>query len=226
MFDWDDTLCPSWFLKQVSASKDEIEGPIDERSPHFEALAGLAKSIEHTLRAARTLGRVVIVTLAMRGWVHRSSRLYLPGLDLENLLYSLDIPIFYARETVSRRHVDTAELEGGVDLTTIAKMKVMSKVLRRLSRKSIAWTNIISIGDSNQERDAITEFLWSYDEDTQRNVLCKTVKFFEKPSVEVLEAELAILRRFLNPMVSCSEDFDLHIEDCNDVWSPDADSTA
>merc|ERR1712070_941592 len=53
---------------------------------------------EFVLRKALTLARVAIVTLSMAPWVPFSASRYLPGIDIEELLAELDIPVYYSRK--------------------------------------------------------------------------------------------------------------------------------
>lgn len=63
------------------------------------------------------------------------------------------------------------------------------------------------------ERDAITELLWSHGQDSERMSCCKTVKLMDEPSAEQLHAELVLLDRFLRNMAEHAEDFDVVMDD-------------
>merc|ERR1711972_850456 len=179
-------------------------------SAFHEALARLAETVQALLRAARALGRVGIVTLSSRPWVLTSSK-YLPGINFEQLLKELEIPVVYARECVPMRNISKAEVEEGVSVYTIMKRAAMVKVLKKLYRKN-PWRNIISIGDSTIERDALKELLWSHEQDSDSLTPCKTVKLMEEPSCEQLTAELLLLRLWLPAMVLHREDFDVTMD--------------
>lgn len=105
IFDWDDTLFPtSYVTGEVlpSISGGETFPQLPKSSPFYKPLAELAHLVEYVLRAARALARVAIVTLSMSPWVPFSAIRYLPGLDIEELLLELDIPVYYSRGSYDR----------------------------------------------------------------------------------------------------------------------------
>jgi hypothetical protein len=224
IFDWDDTLFPTWFISEVvipctdnsetrPAGQSRWDQPLPEDSPFAEVLRKHATTIEETLRSARSVGRVGIVTLSQRPWVQSSASRYLPDFDLDPLLEELQIPVIYARECVARQMVSRAEQmqEEGVNVMTIAKQAAMLKALKKLYGKK-PWKNVISIGDSIVERDAITDVLWSRD-DLESPPCCKTVKLVEDPSMEQLRAELVLLGMWLHSMAAHGEDFDVVMDE-------------
>jgi hypothetical protein len=137
-------------------------------------------------------------------------------MELEEVLQELDIPVIYARECTRRPMMKRAQKEEGVNALTIAKQAAMLKALKTLYGKN-PWRNVISIGDSIEERDAITEVLWTHAERHAKGLEklphCKTVKLMEEPSVEELGAELQLLSMWLRPMAAHCEDFALTMED-------------
>merc|ERR1719469_1196035 len=78
------------------------------------------------------------------------------------------------------------------------------------------WKNVMSIGDSIVERDAIKELLWNHAEG-DLDPCCKTVKLMEEPSAEQLGAELLLLGSWLRSMASYSEDFDVTMDDTEET---------
>merc|ERR1719422_2065430 len=105
------------------------------------------------------MGEVGIVTLGRDPWVKQSASQFLPDLDLEALLHELNIPVVYARNCMTARHAKHRN-EGGVNLYTMAKILAMKKVLKKFHRRGGRNDNVISIGDSDVERDAVKELLW------------------------------------------------------------------
>lgn len=225
IFDWDDTLFPTWFVSEVvlpclaedSRSPTTTGSPLPDDCPFLEALNQHAVVVGDLLRSASAVGRVSIVTLSQRPWVVNSAKRFLPGLHLEELLKELRIPIVYARESIKRPMVCLAEVEEGVNVFSVAKQRAMAKALKKLYGKA-PWRNIISIGDSRIERDAIKELIWGVElpESNIRPPCCKTVKLMEEPSLEQLGAELGLLRSWLRTMVSYSEDFDVVVDNSED----------
>jgi hypothetical protein len=220
IFDWDDTLFPTWFVSEVvvpclptNTSSDSV---LPDDSPFAEALVRHAHIVRQLLSTAREIGRVGIVTLAQRPWVLSSARRFWPGIDFKQILQDLEIPIIYARECLRKPVISQAKEEEGVNIFTIAKQAAMIKVLKKLYGKR-PWTNIISIGDSIVERDAITELLWGHDQESDRTPRCKTVKLMEEPSTEQLGAELVLLCKWLRSLASHQEDFDVVMDDSEEM---------
>lgn len=222
IFDWDDTLLPTWYLQdKVSPSlpANAREATVPKDSPFYEMLATHASTVKAMLTLARAVGQVAIVTLALRPWVLTSAERFLPGLDIPELLSRLGIPVYYAREHVKRPDACLAQVEEGVDIFTVAKRATMIKCLRKLSRKrKSARMNVISVGDSLAEKDAIKEVLWNMcDEGMLATPVCKTVKFVYQPSAQQLGDELQLLAMWLRQMAGHGEDFDINMEDPEDL---------
>jgi len=227
IFDWDDTLFPTWFVSEVvlPCMPEEHRGergqqslePLPSDSAFTETLTQHAVYVRQLLYTAREIGRVGIVTLSQRPWVLSCALRYLPGIDFEQILRELQIPVIYARECVKRSMLATADVEEGVNILTLAKQAAMKKALKKLYGKDGVWHNIISIGDSVVERDAIKELLWSQEEESVKPLLCKTVKLMEEPSVEQLGAEMMLLSMWLRAMASHNEDFDIVMDDSQET---------
>merc|ERR1712241_112140 len=114
IFDWDDTLFPTWFVSEVvmpclppGAAKSDVSLPED--SPFYEALAKHGRTVRSLLTSARAIGRVGLVTLAQRPWVLSSAHRFLPGVDFKQILKDLDIPVIYARECLRRPMISQAK---------------------------------------------------------------------------------------------------------------------
>jgi len=208
IFDWDDTLLPTWHLVEVvRPCIPDWEGGLEPDSPFRASLQEHARTIRKALTAARAVAHVVIVTLAMRPWVDNSAKKYLPDLDLPGLLAALEIPVYYAREHVSKSEL--RKEEEGVDMLVIAKRNAMCKCLKRFRKKIGAdIKNVVCIGDSVAEHNAIQEVLWSFDE----GALCKTVKLASDPSLVQLMDELELLIPHFQSMVSYEEDLHINME--------------
>jgi len=225
LFDWDDTLFPTWFITEVvipcvprNKTNDDAKSDQEalKETPYFNPLRCHADTVVEVLRTARSLGRVGIVTLSQRPWVQSSAEQYFPSLDFRAILKDLEIPIIYARECVRRPMISQAEVEEGVNIFTVAKQNAMLKALKKLYGKSKPWKNVISIGDSIVERDALKEILWCNSSD-EEDPHCKTVKLMEDPSVEQLGAELVLLNVWLQSMALHKADFDVMMDDTEET---------
>mmetsp|Transcript_82201 Transcript_82201/g.233027 ORF Transcript_82201/g.233027 Transcript_82201/m.233027 type:complete len:284 (+) Transcript_82201:122-973(+) len=228
IFDWDDTLFPTWFLQSVvlpcTPGHGVREAYLPDDSPFNHMLAAHASTLRAVLTVARALGQVAIVTLAMRPWVLTSAKRFLPGLDLAELLGRLDISVFYARENIKRADACLAQIEEGVDVFTVAKRATMLKCLRKsFGKKLVASSrssriNVISVGDSIAEKDAIKEVLWTAAERWPgESPFCKTVKLDYQPTMHHLGDQLQLLALWLERMVVHTEDFDISMDNPEDV---------
>lgn len=213
LFDWDDTLFPTWFVREVvRPCVPESEGADGVRGSCFaQRLAEHARNVEALLRTARSIGRVGIVTLAARPWVFDSAEKYLLGINFPQLLDDLQIPVIYARDCVRSRSARYLLKEDGVSVPTIAKQAAMLKALKKLHGRKSGWKNIISIGDSVVERDAIKDLLWGLTE----SPLCKTVKMAEDPNLDQMAAQQTVLRSWLAQMALHPEDFDFDMDEAD-----------
>jgi hypothetical protein len=220
IFDWDDTLLPTWYLKEVvdRCLPEAATASIPDDSHFKHLLTKHAMSIRDILVAATRMGKVAIVTLAQRGWVENSAMKYLPDLDLPNLLHELKIPVYYAREHVTRREKLLARIEEGVDLNTVAKANAMSKCIRKICcskrNRSVSNVSVTAVGDSIAEADALKEVMWGLD---GVGTLCKTVKLLEEPNLETLGMELSILASWLPHIVSHRDDVDIDLAEASDT---------
>lgn len=217
IFDWDDTLFPTWFITEVvQPCLADPQGDLPEDSAFGEPLLRHAQAVKSVLEAARACGRVGLVTLAQNPWVLTSAGKFLPGLDFEELLASLDMPIIYARECLKKHMIAQGQQDDGLCLWTLSKQAAMKKMLKKLYGRR-AWINVLSIGDSTTERTAITELLWSTPEDSAgRAPCCKTIKLMEDPSVEQLSTQLIMLSMWMQHLSQHTSDFDVSMDDSDE----------
>lgn len=217
LFDWDDTLFPTWFITEVvMPCLPDPQANLPHDSPFVDQLAYHAQAMKAMLEAARAAGLVGIVTLAQRPWVLNSAAKYLPGIDFEEVLQELQIPVIYARECLKPHIVQQAAKEEGICLWTMAKQAAMKKVLKKLYGKA-PWCNVLSVGDSVIERDAITEVMWGHENGSGMSPSCKTVKLMEEPSVEQLQAQLMLLSMWISRLAHQASDFDIAMDDSEDT---------
>jgi len=215
VFDWDDTLFPTWHICNVvlpcMPGQCLMGGEaLEPDSPFYASLAAHARIIESALREASTLGHVAIVTLGLTTWVPQSAAKWLPMLDIDTLVEELGIQVVYARDCIKQRHVAMSQHDEGVNLYTIAKMKGMAKVFRRHRKRGGFKSNVICMGDSHFEHDAVKDLLWGIAEEMpSMNPLCKTLRFMTDPSLNELGLQLECLVKFMQPMAARREDFDL-----------------
>jgi hypothetical protein len=199
IFDWDDTLCPTWWSSSASGHDGDGDVRLDI-DLHREELREHAAAVEQILRAARSVAQLGIVTLAKREWFNSSSRRLFPDLDIAALFAELGIFVHCA--VVTRRCYDTER--DSMQPCILAKKKSMSKCLQQLYRGNQDRWNVTSVGDSKIEQNALHLLLT----DHARSSVCKTVKFTPDPTLQTLTSQLESLTPHIPRIASYPRDFD------------------
>ncbi|KEP67336.1 UNVERIFIED_CONTAM: hypothetical protein HHA_223870 [Hammondia hammondi] len=166
IFDWDDTLLCTTFLNACCHTRN-WQPAFDE---HIQKIERHAKDL---LELAMRFGRVFIITNAVEGWVEHSSQKYLPGL----------VPLLQKAPIISARNRFEAVFPGEYHQW---KVQAFLEVRRQLNREII--TNLISVGDSVIEMDAVHVMGKEFSQ-----ALVKTVKLRENPSPEELAKQLEVV---------------------------------
>ena len=165
IFDWDDTLlCTSYLnMKPESASSPTVQ-------KHLLAVSTTASLLIET---AMRFGQTFIITNAMKGWVEYSATKYIPSL----------LPTLKKIRVISARSEHETKYPG---LYHEWKIQAFLAVQKEMSSHII--TNLVSLGDSTIEMDAVhvmgNEFA---------QALIKTVKFRETPTPEELAKQLELV---------------------------------
>ncbi|CAK0876595.1 unnamed protein product [Prorocentrum cordatum] len=159
IFDWDDTLFPTTFVKHdlgLSVRhhlKDQALSP-QKMLRVQTALAKAAGAAGQLLRLANERGKVVIVTLARSPWVTDSCRYFYPGIG--ELIEKLNIQIVYARDGEQIDYSKVSNMAQSQFETFWAETKGMaiSEALGEFysQYEGQSWKNVISLGDSHFER--------------------------------------------------------------------------
>jgi len=209
-FDWDDTLLPTGAIRRAGLEPGEMPEEVkDELRAH-------AQLVLRVLTAASSCGRVGIVTLAKRPWVQFSMDSYLIGIDWEQELRALDIPVIYARETLGKYQRRQVVNEEGVDFFVASKAAAMGRLVKKWYRGGEI-RNLISIGDSSTEAEAARQTAWCRDESVQ----VKTVKFPDEPAtIGLLGQELQELMCWFSTLTVHKEDFDVQLYELREPGSP------
>jgi hypothetical protein len=214
IFDWDDTLLPTTYIKHVVGPKT-MEGNLLKESPFLDKFRTHAKVVEEILRAASKVAHVAIVTLATEWWVEHSSDHYLPGLDLPSLLSELDMAVYSADR---QSPMVKAYALSGRDPSKVAKKVAMGKLLRKIYNGSDAAWNVLSVGDSEIERDAIKECCSTECKGSKKQAICKTIKVSDCLPVADLTKELQTLMPNLRQLAAEDADFDRTIANMSSSW--------
>ena len=195
IFDWDDTLlCTGWLRSRGYSLKDNMP-PTQEMLDACEKLAKVAWDL---LTSAIQLGRVIIITNAMNQWVEKSCALFMPRL----LPIISGIPIISAQARY--RHFS--------HLPVVWKEKAFfdEVVVRIALRPHDGRFNVISIGDGIPEQEAMRSFSragYYLAVDT----LTKSIKLMDCPDPDILISQLEHVTASLDSLALHSESFDLKI---------------
>jgi len=197
IFDWDDTLCPTSWMRSVENSA----------AGHSLKLALHVGRVEQVLRAARSFGYVEIVTLANKQWLEQTTKfLKIGSLDLQELFKELDIRVNYAQ-------VRTAKTQAFVPQEAIhAKKAAMSSVLDRHYGDSVkARVHVLSFGDQETEAIALQEVLKEAWTKSWQRPVCKVLRVPPEPDLQDLGQNLQKILTHLPALVRVDADLDLHI---------------
>lgn len=207
IFDWDDTLCPSTWMRDQNRGQDQRSRYSKRNSEQTkQQLKTLSDQVIRLLQLARIFGRVVMVTNARRPWVHTSCANLLPDVHAQ----LKNVPIFYAMEHVveTDRTVQGQELADYLTRTKASAMK--SAVGEYYSRyPGQSWKNIISLGDAFFEHDAIRQVTADHQASQPKKIRTKTIKLLEGPTIDGLIIQLSIVESWLKKVVEADLDVDI-----------------
>lgn len=201
IFDWDDTLVPThWFGTVMRPSLVRV--PF---SAYHEALAAHALLVEETLRTAKQVGIVDIVTMANKEWLDMTiGYLKVGGVDLAALLQELDIKVYFAE-------VPDVAPDGG-DRSVCAKKVCMTELINnRYKGQTRAQWNVTSIGDQETEAIALRQVCKDNQKKLWRKPVCKTVLLPKEPMIDDLGRTLQILIPQLGSLVKKADDLDTSV---------------
>jgi len=192
ILDWDDTMVPTTWLQNQGLLADGSEPDREQRMD----LGKATRYVERTLRKARQLGTVVVITNADVGWVHLSCRRYLPSL----IPLMEGVKVLSARSTYEPWGVSSPlEWKCLAFDEVIAPFPAAAKTIDGKSKRCV-----VSVGDSKHERAALRH-------NTQGLADCqaKSVKFIQKPSLLQLVYQHDILSDMLKEVVEYEGNLDL-----------------
>jgi len=162
VFDWDDTLFPTYFLEHESGldcklSPDQQIHMTGDQLRSAQAKIEECEAVaESLLRCAQNFGRVFIVTLSSRDLLQKRCQAWYPR--VWQLLKDSRITFVYAIElhrsilTPSQRKMQMSEFP--TSHWAFVKGKAIAKEMDHFysQYEGQTWKNVISIGDSNFER--------------------------------------------------------------------------
>jgi len=222
--DWDDTLFPTtelfdqWHLSSRFESwkdmelSDEQEGLLTQWRGVLQQYLSLVCSLTE---------RCIILTNAMRPWVDRCIDRFAP--NLRPFFDSTDrLRVIYARELLEtkrssrpvRKAIDDEQFAWKEDLDehlTQAKFKAMLGETKEFYSRypQQTWKNIVSVGDSKYERNAIQELVFQRNSPQRELVRVKSIMTPVEPSLTNLTYRLRLALVLWSAYVQHDGDLDL-----------------
>jgi hypothetical protein len=213
--DWgagDDSILPTSFLAHRQVRLEDGLKNLDQ--PAIQALAELdAMAVKMIAKAVELAHHVTIVTNAEERWIEQSSEKFLPGVcaalrqvsvvsarsKYERTYPSADM----WKKTEFREQVEAmySKLDGREeDAAASADFALCA------SPDAVAM-NVISIGDSEYERDA----MWAA-KGAHSGLIVKTIKLMNAPTVHALTLQLNTVTSSLEHIVGSLESLDLKLQ--------------
>jgi len=181
IFDWDDTVLPSSWVQEQGLRLDDESYLSEWQEAELTEMATIASE---TLRVAKRLGTVVLVTNAERGWIELSCQKFMPSLaaSLEG------VNLLSARTTYERPDV-ASPFEWKLRAFESELDRIFGDVMgSEASSETYGRKNIISLGDSAHEREALIHATSQIP-----NCRTKSLKFVERPDIEQLRKQHALI---------------------------------
>lgn len=207
IFDWDDTLCPStWLRKNAKFDKGRVQTRLNSKAK--KEMQMLADQVINLLFVAQQLGKVIMVTNARRPWVATSCKSFLPTVwpVLQH------VPVTYAMESIEEMHADGFDMQGD-NVLTETKARAMKVAVSDFYSRYVnqSWKNIVSIGDAFFEHDAIRQVTQERLEKMADGKRCrtKTIKLLEGPTISGIVVQLNIIENWLRKVVQADYDVDI-----------------
>mmetsp|Transcript_29646 Transcript_29646/g.84700 ORF Transcript_29646/g.84700 Transcript_29646/m.84700 type:complete len:464 (+) Transcript_29646:85-1476(+) len=187
IFDWDDTLLCSSFLR--AHVRDEDKGLPKSARPHFRSIEATAVRL---LGLAAQRGHCIIVTNAVEGWVEHSAAKYVPGL----------CEALGAVRIVSARSAHGEQMPGQERQWKAEAFRAVCRQFAGEGRR----LNLTVIGDSEMEMGAARAIRQEFE-----HVLVKTVKLQELPSPEDLSKELAVVSQKFEKILAAPRELSISL---------------
>jgi hypothetical protein len=227
VFDWDDTLCPShWIRANRPALQFFSPAPND---PKFQKPLGeVADIVCNILNSAAELGQIVIVTNAQVNWVQASCQNFLPkvgpviekhncGIVYARASFELDPPSpVGGKQAPGQRFEYNGNANCPQTWKECAFRGELHKFYSRYANQS--WKNVISVGDQVCEHAACKKIVSQRPAETRkRKCRVKTVKLLEDPTIEDLVAQLHVVQQWFRGIVAYDGNLDVDLGEDDDT---------
>jgi len=227
VFDWDDTLCPSHWIRSNRPNLHYFH-PCPNNPRYKKPLLELSEVVCNVLRLAAEIGTVVIITNAQVNWVETSAKNFMPSVS--PLLQQLKCNIVYARAVFEMDLAGTSpkgrpkqsnfEYNYNANIPQQWKEVAFYGELSRFYSKYQAqsWKNIVSIGDQCCERDACNIAARQRPNNvSKKKSRVKTLKLLEEPSIEDLTAQLHVVHQWLTGIVMYDGDLEVDLSEDDEI---------
>jgi len=184
VFDWDDTLLCTSYL--VSKGNNRLPRHVEQY------LCSTQQVARRLLERALQSGHTFIITNAQNGCVEQSAAKWAPGL----------LPVLLKVRVISARSKYESQFPCQVSKW---KVEAFLDVQRKLN--SQISTNLISIGDSMFEMDAVHVMAKQFD-----TAVIKTIKLRENPSPEALYKQLDLVSQRFECIIDNARNLKISLE--------------
>ena len=217
IFDWDDTLCPSHWIR-INRPALQYFQPCPN-DPRFKVpLENLSDQVIKVLRASCAIAKTIILTNAQVTWVEVSCKNFMPR--VWPVIQELGIDIVYARQSVEQDIAVCKELDYNYNANApqLWKERAMKDNISRFYSQYLhqSWKNIVSIGDQICEANACRIVAMARPTE-KKKCRTKTVKLIEEPSVENLVAENQVIIQWLSGLVQFDGELAVDLSNDDDV---------
>jgi len=183
IFDWDDTLLPTTWLRERDYHWSECDDEV-----HLQRIVQRSKSLLETAIGA---AHAYIITNAGSGWVEYSAARWAP--DLLPMLRK--VPVISAQDKFK------------VDFPDVMQWKIQAFLEVQQQLDTVPFTNLVVIGDADYEMKAARIMGTKFEAG-----LVKTVKLRENPSLEELMMELEVVDTSLERIIGSVRNLSLRLE--------------
>jgi hypothetical protein len=226
VFDWDDTLCPSHWIR---ANRPALQffSPAPNEEKYQKPLKEVADIVCNILSTAAELGQIVIVTNAQVNWVQTSCKNFLPAVG--PMLAKYNCGIVYARakfelDPPSPTRGSRFEYNSNANCPQKWKEDAFQGEIRKFYSRyeGQSWKNIVSVGDQVCEHDACKLVVSQRPKAAQNpakrhKCRVKTIKLLEDPSIEDLVAQLHVVHSWLRGIVTYDGNLDVDLGEDDDT---------
>jgi len=192
IFDWDDTILPTTWLA-MNELRVDMPNPVPES---FQTqLDEYAPWAVRTLDEAQKYGTAIIVTNAETGWIELTIEKFFPSWK----------PIIDKITFMSAR---SKWEPTGCQMPVEWKVRSFTNEIETFFQdKKVTRRNIIGLGDSTSDREAILHVTGNMD-----NALGKSLKFMERPNLEHLQKQHHLIASSIRQIAIHEKSLDLCIQ--------------